>query len=81
MGNPIFTNEVAYKAFLLDEYVKDGGNRCPNLNCFSDQLEGGSYDHTGNVIIHEIACLNCGAEWDNIYTLTRAINFQFGSLG
>lgn len=43
-------------------------SRCPVCN--SGELEGGSYQGDGNHIFQNIHCLNCGALWDDVYTLT-----------
>ena len=78
MGNPIFTNEGAYKTYLLQEYVEEGGNRCPAPNCKSSFIEGDSYDLEGKVVYQSVHCTDCNATWVNVYTLKRAVSFEFG---
>lgn len=77
MAKPIFTNEIAYKAYLLQEYVEEGGNRCPKPSCKSSAIEGDSYDFEGNQIFQSVHCTECGSMWVDIYELKRAGNLEF----
>jgi hypothetical protein len=49
-------------------YVSGGGLKCPF--CQSDNLEGGSLDVAGPVVRAEATCLDCDAEWIDVYTLS-----------
>lgn len=40
---------------------------CPQ--CDSDEIEGDSFDCTGDAVTQEVTCLKCGAEWEDVYTL------------
>ena len=50
------------------EYVATLGTRCPV--CQSTRLDGGSVEIDGTAASQEIWCMNCGASWTDIYTLT-----------
>jgi hypothetical protein len=50
------------------EYISNRGSKCPI--CRSDNLEGGSLDVDGPVARVEATCLDCDAEWIDIYTLS-----------
>ena len=50
------------------EYVATLGTRCPV--CQSTRLDGGFVEIDGATASQEIRCMNCGASWTDIYTLT-----------
>jgi transposase-like protein len=52
-----------------DEYVKEGGSRCPF--CKSGNIEGtAGFDYAGDMIFQDITCNSCGETWTDEYTLT-----------
>ena len=56
---------------MVDTYVDGCGGGCPF--CGEDaQIEGGHVEITGGGANQEIGCLECGAHWYDLYTLTGA---------
>lgn len=49
------------------EFLELNGDCCPF--CKSDEIEGGSFDVSGNIVSQEFSCNNCDAEWYNHYQL------------
>lgn len=49
-------------------YVAVQGLRCPF--CLSDQLEGDEVDVDAGSAGQNVHCYGCGAEWEDLYTLT-----------
>jgi hypothetical protein len=50
------------------QYVDAGGAFCPN--CRSEQIEGDSVDFDGGHCTQRMGCLECGAVWFDVYTLS-----------
>ena len=61
-----------YKATAARRYVEDGGAYC--WNCDSNDIEASSYDAEGNVVIFRVKCLDCGATWGDVHTLTGTVD-------
>jgi len=59
MMNSVMTNE---------EYIEAGGLLCPY--CRSNGITGQGFDGEGRSVWSEIHCINCGADWMDLYTLT-----------
>lgn len=56
-------------------YVATGGSLCPN--CQSSDIEGtGRLSYDGDWQTNEIQCLDCGAYWDDLYTLDGYENLE-----
>mgnify|MGYP001431037784 CR=1 FL=1 len=55
-------------------YLKYRGGFCPY--CRSPDMEGGSGDTDDNWHAADVTCNNCGATWQDIYTLNRINNAQ-----
>ncbi len=51
------------------QYVQDGGGFCPN--CHSDQVEGNTIDFDGPHCTQSMRCLECHADWLDVYTLSN----------
>lgn len=53
---------------LTDEqYVSKGGGGCPSCN--STQIEGGSIEVEGSTASQGVRCLDCNANWNDVYAL------------
>ena len=50
------------------ECVAALGTNCPV--CQSTRFDGGSVEIDGATASQEIRCMNCGASWNDTYTLT-----------
>jgi len=50
-----------------DQYLSNNGAMCPF--CQSDNIEGDTLQSDGDVW-QNVRCLDCGREWQDIYTLT-----------
>lgn len=50
-----------------EEYVKLEGSRCPR--CFSDQIEGSSWEVDTTTATQDLICNSCGASWYEQYKL------------
>lgn len=50
------------------DYVKKGFAHCPF--CKSSDIDGESVNIDGKTAIQDIGCLNCGAQWTDVYKLT-----------
>jgi len=56
---------------MAEEYLINMGFKCPC--CSSDNIEGGALDADNvesNCIVIPVECNECGAKWNDIYTLT-----------
>jgi len=56
---------------MAEEYLINMGFKCPC--CSSDNIEGGALDADNvesNCIVIPVECNECGARWNDIYTLT-----------
>mgnify|MGYP001565147231 CR=1 FL=1 len=53
----------------IKRYVNKGFSKCPF--CKSDDIQGDSIEVDGHSVWQEIECMNCQAEWTDIYTLTN----------
>ncbi len=62
------TNVFAPEPTATEQYVQDGGGFCPN--CRSDQIEGDSVDFDGAHCTQHMRCLECHAEWLDVYQLS-----------
>lgn len=51
-----------------EKYLSQKGVRCPYCQC--EQVEGGSFDVEAGCCSQYITCLECLAEWTDIYTLS-----------
>lgn len=51
-----------------EAYIKSGYTKCPK--CKSENIEGGSVEIDCNGASQDVTCLDCNAEWTDIYTLT-----------
>ena len=73
-GQPELTiRQVPALDLMSDEvYVRKRGARCPV--CRSDQIEGGPVEIDAGEARQPITCLNCRAEYDDIYKLFGYIN-------
>lgn len=61
------------KPLTDEEYVATyGGGVCPL--CRSDQIEGGSVDIDGTLALQKVCCLDCNANWVDIYHLNGYAN-------
>lgn len=49
------------------QYREASGGVCPY--CGSENIEGGSIDIQGKTAQQEVSCLECGAEWNDVYHL------------
>lgn len=52
-----------------EEYVAKGGTHCPF--CGSDFISGMGVDIHAGSATQEITCLDCGANWTDVYKLTH----------
>ncbi len=52
-----------------EQYVQNGGGFCPN--CRSDQIEGDSVDFDGAHCTQRMRCLECHADWLDVYALSN----------
>ncbi len=59
----------------LEAYFNDP-SRC--VFCGSDQLEGDAITVENGTCRQPMRCLECGANWDDVYTLTTAYNLNSG---
>ena len=48
-------------------YLDKHGSVCPICEC--DAIEGGPFQSDGNTVWQKVNCIECGAEWDDIYYL------------
>ena len=56
------------------EYVAALGTNCPV--CHSARFDGGFVEIDGATASQEIRCMNCGARWNDTYTLTGYTNLD-----
>lgn len=49
-------------------YVENGYSHCPK--CKSSNIEAGSLEVSDNQVWQDVKCLDCGLEYNDIYTLT-----------
>jgi hypothetical protein len=49
-------------------YLAAGGVHCPF--CHSAQIEGDSFEAEAGTVWQDVRCLDCGEEWQDLYTLT-----------
>ena len=56
------------KSVTNEEYLKNSGS-CPV--CKGNQVEGDSVDIDGNEARQAVSCLDCDADWIDVYTLSR----------
>ena len=61
------------------QYLIDGGSVCPS--CGSDQIEGDSFSTSKNVCWQVVTCSDCGASWEDVYSLDCINNFTEGDGG
>ena len=54
------------------QYVKQGGSRCPYSDCEYDHVEGSSVNIEDGNAFQEINCLQCGRQWTAVYKLQAA---------
>ncbi len=50
-------------------YVTGGGVHCPNEDCESTNIEGGSFDTDKGVVTQNMICYDCGSSWVDEYIL------------
>ena len=53
---------------VAEQYVQAGGGFCPN--CRSEQIEGDSVDFDGPHCTQRMRCLECHADWTDVYVLS-----------
>lgn len=53
---------------LEEHYLNNGGHECPK--CERSNLETGKMEIDAGGAFQEIVCEDCGATWDDCYTLT-----------
>ena len=58
------------------EYIQGPFNCCPDPECKSDVLEGGSVQIEGNKAIQEVSCVTCNLVWEDTYTLSSYKAFE-----
>lgn len=58
------------------EYVAAGGCRCPV--CRSDNVVGESIGIEGRDAVQEVRCSDCGACWNDVYSLQGYDNLERG---
>lgn len=51
-----------------DTYLAHGGQYCPV--CGSSELDTGAFRADENYAWRSVGCENCGASWEDVYTLT-----------
>ena len=51
----------------LKQYLEAEGLKCPN--CGSDNISAGDPEPDGLTAVSEVECLDCRAEWKDIYHL------------
>lgn len=56
-----------------EEYLKNP-NKCPY--CSSSEIEGEVNSSDGDKIYVDAECIDCGAVWEDIYTLTDVIFYD-----
>ena len=63
-------NKSSERARIERDYIRKGGAFCPE--CGSPQITAGSNEADGNYIVSKVRCEEdaCGAEWQDIFTLT-----------
>ena len=50
------------------EYINEGGTKCPE--CDSIDISGGIVEVDAGGAWQDVSCAECGATWQDIYTLT-----------
>jgi len=60
----------------IDLHVKEGGIHCPF--CYTDQIEGGDFNVEPGYVTQDMACLECEAEWRDVYRLESALTIRKG---
>lgn len=68
-GNPAF--EVTNAGYVLGR-----GTRCPV--CRSENIEGGSVEVDAGAATQEVYCVDCGSEWEDVYSLIGYQNLGVG---
>ena len=58
------------EAEKFDEYVGNCGGYCPL--CDSDDLDYGALSAEDEVVLQLITCLDCGAEWTDVFVLSSS---------
>ena len=56
----------------VTEYVHQGGGHCPH--CGSDQISGGHIEVSGTEAWQEVSCMDCEAEWQDLYEMVGVGN-------
>jgi len=56
------------KIMTSNQYVKDGGGRCPV--CKSKNIISDCFDMDGSQVWSRVDCNDCGANWKDVYKLT-----------
>ena len=57
----------------VDKYLEKDSNKCPNINCLSEDIEGGSVEIDTNIASQEVSCNDCGMTWRDEYQLTNFV--------
>ena len=60
-------------------YIETGGVACPS--CGGDQIGGDSFTTEGCICYQGIICNDCGASWEDVYSLECINNFTEGGSG
>ncbi len=61
-----------------EQYVAAGGANCPGCDS-GDGVEGGSVEIDAGGASQNCYCVECGAEWTDLYDLKSYDNFQPGA--
>lgn len=59
-----------------ERYVRWEYTRCPI--CKSGDINGDQVEIDGNVAWQRVSCVDCGAVWEDVYTLTGVNIVSFG---
>jgi mannose-1-phosphate guanylyltransferase len=51
-----------------EEYIQNGAGECPE--CGSGDIEGDSVDIVMMQATQQVSCINCDAEWEDVYELS-----------
>jgi hypothetical protein len=57
-------------SYVSDKTHQEGlGNRCPNKDCQSEDIEGTDFNSDGEIVSQSMYCKECDSEWEDIYKL------------
>lgn len=56
-------------AMSINQYVMENdGQKCPS--CSSPSIESGECNPADGMVTCEVSCTECGAKWEDLYSLT-----------